>query len=110
MKSGRSVFTSATWMKKLVIVLIGLAVADTVLTDVLVSSGWGEEANPLMRALVGGPAFLILKIGASLGCGWLLLRAFKDRPRLVSAGTLGVTVVYSGIVTWNLSVLLATVA
>lgn len=92
-------------MKHLIIALLGLAVADALLTNALIGCGAGTEGNPMLRELAGEQSFLAIKIGASLLCGRILWQAFKKRPRLAMLTTLGTAVTYAGIVTWNTSIL-----
>ena len=62
--------------------LVGLVVADGVMTNVLVGKGTAWEANPFLEPIVGKAGFMIIKIVGALLCALILW----DVHRALSAG------------------------
>jgi len=85
-------------------VLFGIIVADGLLTQFLVTGGYGLEANPLMAPLVGGDSFLAIKISAAFLATLLLWIKYNTRPRLVYRIAVVALGLYTTIVYWNLYV------
>jgi hypothetical protein len=83
-------------------VLFGIIVADGLLTQFLVTGGYGLEANPLLAPLVGGDSFLAIKISAAFLAALLLWIKYNTRPRLVYTITVIALGLYTTIVYWNL--------
>jgi hypothetical protein len=83
-------------------VLFGIIVADGLLTQFLVSGGYGLEANPLLAPLVGGESFLAIKISAAFLATLLLWIKYNTRPRLVYTIAVVALGLYTTIVYWNL--------
>jgi hypothetical protein len=85
-------------------VLFGIIVADGLLTQFLVTGGYGSEVNPLLMSLVGGESFLDIKISAAFLSTLLLWIKYNARPRLVYTITVVALGLYTTIVYWNLFV------
>jgi hypothetical protein len=83
-------------------VLFGIIVADGLLTQFLVTAGYGLEANPLMAPLVGGQSFLTIKISAAFLVTLLLWTKYNTKPRLVYTVAVAALGLYTAIVYWNL--------
>ena len=83
-------------------VLFGIIVADGLLSQFLVTSGYGLEANPLMAPLVGGESFLAIKISAAFLVTLFLWIKYNTRPRRVYTVTVVALGLYTTIVYWNL--------
>jgi hypothetical protein len=83
-------------------VLFGIIVADGLLTQFLVTGGYGLEANPLLAPLVGGGSFLVIKISAAFLATLLLWIKYNTRPRLVYTIAVVALSLYTTIVYWNL--------
>jgi len=83
-------------------VLFGIIVADGLLTQFLVTGGYGLEANPLMAPLVGGESFLAIKISAAFLATLLLWIKYNTRPRFVYTIAVVALGLYTTIVYWNL--------
>jgi hypothetical protein len=83
-------------------VLFGIIVADGVLTQFLVTNGYGLEANPLLAPLVGGGSFLAIKVSAAFLATLFLWIKYNARPRLVYRIAVVALGVYTTIVYWNL--------
>ena len=87
-------------------VLFGIIVADGLLTQFLVTGGYGLEANPLMAPLVGGESFLAIKISAAFLATLFLWIKYNTRPRFVYTVAVVALGLYTTIVYWNLFVFL----
>jgi len=83
-------------------VLFGIIVADGLLTQFLVTGGYGFEANPFMAPLVGGESFLAIKISAAFLATLLLWIKYNTRPKLVYTIAVVALGLYTTIVYWNL--------
>jgi len=81
-------------------------VVDGLITEFLVTGGYGSEINPLLIALIGGRSFLYVKMaGAFLVTLFLWVRYAVD-PKAVYKVTVVALTVYTAIVYWNLSLYL----
>jgi hypothetical protein len=85
-------------------VLFGIVVADGLLSQFLVTGGYGLESNPLLMSLVGGDSFLAIKISAAFLATLLLWIKYNSRPKLVYTITVVALGLYTTIVYWNLFV------
>lgn len=85
-------------------VLFGIIVADGLLSQFLVTGGYGLEANPLLAHLVGGESFLAIKISAAFLATLLLWIKYNTKPRFVYTIAVVALGFYTTIVYWNLSV------
>ena len=83
-------------------VLFGIIVADGLLTQFLVTGGYGLEANPLMAPLVGGESFISIKISAAFLATLFLWIKYNTRPRFVYTIAVVALGLYTTIVYWNL--------
>lgn len=89
--------------------LFCLVVADGLITQFLVTGGYGTEANPFMRAWVSHGGFLFIKASGAFLATLLLWIEYNVKPRLVYAITVVFLVFYTIIVFWNLFVFFVTV-
>ena len=87
-------------------VLFGIIVADGLLTQFLVTGGYGLEANALLISWVGQDSFLAIKISGAFLATLLLWIKYNARPRLVYTITVVALGFYTAIVYWNLFVFL----
>jgi hypothetical protein len=86
--------------------LFALIVADGLLTQFLVTGGFGSETNPFLRAWIGQDMFLAFKVsGAFLVVVYLWFK-HSQRPKLVFTVTLLSLVFYTAVIFWNLFVFL----
>jgi len=83
-------------------VLFCIIVADGILTQFLVTGGYGLEANPLMAPLVGGESFISIKISAAFLATLFLWIKYNTRPRFVYTIAVVALGLYTTIVYWNL--------
>jgi len=90
-------------------VLFGIIVADGVISQFLVTGGYGSEGNPFLVSLVGGESFLAIKIAAALLVTLFLWVKYNTSPRLVNTVAVVALGFYTALVYWNLLTLLLTV-
>ena len=90
-------------------VLFGIIVADGLLSQFLVTGGYGLEANPLLAHLVGGESFLAIKIAGAFLVTLFLWVKYNASPKLVYTVAVVALGFYTTIVYWNLFVFLLTV-
>jgi len=89
-------------------VLFGTIVADGLISQFLVTGGYGLEVNPLLMSLVGRESFLAIKISGAFLATLLLWIKYSVKPRLVYTVTVVALGFYTTIVYWNLFVFLYT--
>ena len=87
-------------------VLFGIIVADGLISQFLVTGGYGSEINPLLTSWVGRESFLAIKISGAFLATLLLWIKYNVKPRLVYTITVVFLIFYTVIVYWNLSVFL----
>ena len=93
-------------MKLMLYTLFCLILADGVLTEFLVTNGYGIEANPLLRTLVDQNTLIPIKaLGAFFVTLFLWFR-YNSSPRIVHTVTVGAMICYTAIVYWNIVVFL----
>jgi hypothetical protein len=82
--------------------LFAAIVADGLLTQFLVTGGFGPETNPLLQSLVGTESFLPIKIsGGFLATSFLWIK-YNAAPKRVHTVIVVALVFYTAIVYWNL--------
>lgn len=89
--------------------LFGIIVADGVISQFLVTGGYGSEGNPFLTSLVGGESFLIIKIAAAFLVTLFLWIKYNASPRLVNTVAVVALGFYTALVYWNLFAFLLTV-
>jgi hypothetical protein len=82
--------------------LFGIIVADGLISQFLVTGGYGSEGNSLLTPWVGGDGFLAIKIAGAFLVTLLLWIKYNASPRLVYGVTAVALVFYTVIVYWNL--------
>ena len=87
-------------------VLFGIIVADGLISQFLVTGGYGSEINPLLIHLVGRDSFLAIKISGAFLATLFLWIKYNDKPRLVYTVAVVALGFYTIIVYWNLFVFL----
>jgi len=87
-------------------VLFGIIVADGLISQFLVTGGYGSEANPLLMSWVGEESFLAIKISGAFLATLLLWIKYNANPRLVNTVAVVALGFYTTIVYWNLFVFL----
>jgi len=89
-------------MEYLLIALVVLCYLDGIITNFVVTRGFGREGNPLMKGLVGDWKFPVLKAMGGLLCALILWAIYKRWSKLAVVSTSFLVVVLAGIVLWNL--------
>lgn len=96
--------------KRLFLILLGtlfaLIVADGVVTQYLVVNDLAREANPLLAPWVAQNEFLLVKSLGALASIIILWSIYRRRASIASLAGIIFAVVYTGIVYWNVGVLL----
>lgn len=82
--------------------LFGVIVADGLISQFLVTTGYGSEGNPLLMSMVGSGAFLDIKISGAFLVTLFLWTKHNTKPRLVSTVAVTALVIYTAILLWNL--------
>lgn len=88
--------------------LIVLVVSDSLLSRFLVRNRLGWEWNPFLQRWVGEDTFVVIKALGVLLCALILWDIHRRHPKLALIASLCFTVLYAGIVLWNLIVLFIT--
>jgi hypothetical protein len=89
--------------------LFCVIVAGGLITQFLVTGGYGQEVNPFMRAWISHGGFLATKVSGAFLATLLLWIKYNTKPALVYAITVAFLVFYTIVVFWNLFVFLVTV-
>jgi hypothetical protein len=79
-------------------------VADGLLSQFLVTGGYGWEGNPLLMSWVGGDGFLALKVAGAFLATLLLWIKYNAKPKLVYTVAVVALCSYTIIVHWNVFV------
>jgi hypothetical protein len=93
-------------VRYLLYTLFGVIVADGLITQFLVTGGYGSEANPFLRAWVGHGWFLVIKVAGAFLATLLLWINYNKKPKAVYTITVIFLVFYTVVVFWNLFVYL----
>jgi Domain of unknown function (DUF5658) len=70
--------------------LFCVAVADGLITQFLVTGGYGQQANPFMRAWISHGGFLAIKVSGAFLATSLLWIKYNAKPRLLYAITVAI--------------------
>jgi hypothetical protein len=89
-------------VKYVLCVLFGIIVADGLISQFLVTRGYGSEGNPLLMSWVGGDSFLHIKIAGAFLVTLFLWIKYNSSPRLVYIVAVVALVFYTAVVYWNL--------
>jgi hypothetical protein len=92
-------------IKHFLVVLVGLVVSDSLVSQFVTEYGFGYEGNPFLHGLSGANSLLI-KLAGALLAAITLWDVHKTRPKSSLEATLSSVVVYTGIVFWNVAVFL----
>lgn len=82
--------------------LFGIIVADGLISQFLITGGYGLEANPLLMSWVGRESFLDIKISGAFLVTMFLWTKYNARPRFVNTVAVIALAFYTAIVYWNL--------
>jgi hypothetical protein len=108
LKVPKSLHIESRTVRYALCVLFGIIVADGLISQFLVTGGYGSEANPLLTAWVGRESFLAIKISGAFLATSLLWIKYDVKPRLVYTITVIALAFYITIVCWNMFVFLLT--
>jgi hypothetical protein len=89
-------------MEYLLGLLVVLCFLDGLISNFLVTNGFGREGNPILKGLVGDWKFLALKSLGGLLCALILWDIYKRWSKLAVVSTSCLVVLLAGIVFWNL--------
>jgi O-antigen ligase len=103
-KSSRGHIAPGYRLRLFLYTLIGLVVADGLITEFLVKSRFASEGNPFLEQWVGGNYFLVLKAAGAILAALVLWNIGKRSPKLAAVATLCFLIIYTAIIFWNLSV------
>jgi hypothetical protein len=85
-------------------VLFATIIADGLLSQFLVTRGFGPETNPLLQSLVGTESFLPIKIAGGFLATTFLWIKYNATPKRVYTVIVVALGIYTLIVYWNLFV------
>ena len=109
LKVPRSLHIAGRTVRYTFYALFGIIVADGVISQFLVTGGYGSEGNPFLTSLVGGESFLIIKIAAAFLVTLFLWVKYNSSPRLVNTVAVAALGFYTALVYWNLLAFFLTV-
>ena len=93
-------------IKHLLVVMFCLVVADGILSNYLISSGYGYEWNPFLVSIVATDSILLLKVVAAIISMFLLWNIYNKRPIMGAVSITLIVITYTGIVYWNINAFL----
>ncbi|MFC2022707.1 DUF5658 family protein [Chloroflexota bacterium] len=94
--------TSRVRFQYLLLLLIGLILADGLMTELLVVNQLGQEANPIIGAFLDNGYHIAFKIVGALVATLILWDVHRRHPNLAFTSTLIFIAAYMGIVYWNI--------
>jgi len=96
----RAILTDSQ-MRYMLYLLLGLVVADGILSNFLVLQNMGFELNPFLKDLVGGEYLLSLKACGALLAIAMLWGIYQRLPRVAVICSLSFVVFYTAVLYWN---------
>lgn len=84
--------------------LASMIVADGLISNHIVNSGFGTEGNPFIESIVGQTSFISVKVAAAMISALIMWRVFRRHHRLGLASIILFVFLYTVILWWNLSV------
>ena len=88
----------------LLVALVLLNVADAIISQFIISNGYGSEGNALLSYWINRREFVFIKAGAAALAAIILWDLSRRAPRPTLAVTTIIVVVYILIVAWNILV------
>ena len=110
LKIFKNYFIGSHQLRLLLGILIALVVSDGLISNFLVSQGFGLEGNPLLQTWVGEGKFLVIKLVGALLAALVLWDIHKHNYKLAFISTLCFVISYTLIVYWNIFVLFISLA
>jgi hypothetical protein len=86
----------------LLILLVGLVVADGLISNFIVQNGLGKEGNPFIQNIVGQSSFVFIKLVGAFISAIILWRVIRKHTRLGLVSIIFYIVVYTTILWLNL--------
>jgi hypothetical protein len=84
--------------------LLGLIIADGVISQFLIKEGLGKEANPFLITIATSSDFLIIKLCGAVLCVLILWNMAKRSPKLTLVFSASVVFIYTAILFWNIAI------
>ena len=88
-------------------ILAVMVVTDGVLTNILIQKGIAREGNPVLVGIAGEASLVILKVAGAILASLVIWDISRRYPRVAFWTASIFLLVYTGIVAWNLYLLLA---
>jgi hypothetical protein len=85
------------------LILVVLVIFDGVMTQFVIGSGFGNEANPFMLTCLGAGNFMWVKIIGAILSAVILWDVHRRNPRLALFTSMMFISVYGTIVIWNIA-------
>ena len=86
----------------LLVILVGLVVADGAITRFIIKNRLGVEANPLLQDWVQSDTLLIIKLAGSALAALILWRLYLKSHKIGWVRTSFFVVLYSALIIWNI--------
>jgi hypothetical protein len=90
--------------RNLLWLLCCLVVADAVISNFIVRSGFGTEGNPFIQSIVGQTSFIFLKLSAAFFSSLILWQVFSHHRRIGLASIILFVMLFTAILWWNLGI------
>ena len=101
----RTMFSSVRF-RFVLMLLIGLILADGIITEYVIYSGMAWESNPFLRGFLSTGHLMLVKILGSCLVALFLASIYRQQPKMATIATWLFVLLYTGIVYWNLGGLL----
>jgi len=86
------------------LLLVGLVLADGIITEYLISSEIAWESNLLLRGFIACSNFMSIKIAGALLAAFFLIRINRHQPTMAKVTSWWSIAIYTAIVYWNIMV------
>jgi Domain of unknown function (DUF5658) len=94
--------SNAIRFRYVLVLLVGLVLADGVITEFLVHSGLGKEGNPVLKGFLATGNLMTVKIVGVLLSVLLLASINQNYPRWAAIVSWSFILIYTFILYWNL--------
>ncbi len=100
------VFSRKHGIKYFLAALLLLNIIDGLVTNALINNNIAHEGNLILMGVAGGPRLIVVKFLGVLLAAAVLWDIYRHHPKLALWTSITFSLVYSGIVAWNVSLLL----